>query len=154
MCSYFSTDYTTTYSSKVKLPKVDKSKLSVFFKSVHPDLLGSAPAEYRTHNSNSMQDLNNYINSLEQNVGAPYTKIEFYIKSTTSDKEYAKHKIELLAIKPNVSSELMKMHIKGVIDTLNKVVMKAQGKEDSTKMKAKIEFTGKPIKPHKIFVTW
>jgi hypothetical protein len=136
----------------VQLPKVEKSKLSGFFKAVHPDLFGSAPKEYREHNSHAMQELNDYITSLEQNKGVSYTKLEFYIRSKDNTEEFVKSKIELLPIKGQVSFELLKMHIKGVIDTLNASITK-NTEEANTKMEADIQFTGKPKKQREIFVS-
>jgi len=148
----FSTDYTKTYSSKVELPKLEKSKLSRFFKAVHPDLFGSAPKEYREHNSRAMQDLNEYITSLEQNKGVNYTKLEFYIRSKEGAEEFVKSKVELLPIKAQVSSGLLKMHIKGVVDTLNAAITKNIEEESNTKMEADFQFTAKPMKQREIFV--
>eukprot|EP00826_Nyctotherus_ovalis_P062187 TRINITY_DN8955_c0_g2_i3.p1 TRINITY_DN8955_c0_g2~~TRINITY_DN8955_c0_g2_i3.p1 ORF type:complete len:147 (-),score=51.33 TRINITY_DN8955_c0_g2_i3:53-493(-) len=107
----FVTDYTRTYRPKVELPKLEKSKLSSFFKAVHPDLFGSAPTEYREHNSRAMKELNNYITSLEQNRGAAYTRLEFYIRPKEESEEFAKRMVELLPIKAGVSADLLKMHI-------------------------------------------
>lgn len=113
----FATDFGSTYISKMHVAKVDKSHLTKFFKAVHPDLMAKAPPEFRDQNSKSMQELNSYITALEQNAGTKYTKLEFYVRSQanvgeTEVDDYNKRAVELLPIKPNSSTELLRTHIK------------------------------------------
>jgi hypothetical protein len=59
-----------------------KNKINLFYKHVHPDILGSTcPPEFRKVNESSVQDLNNYIENLGK-INSKYdTKtIDFYIK--------------------------------------------------------------------------
>jgi len=150
----FFADYTKTYTSKISGPqKLDKARLSEFFKAVHPDLLSTAPPEYQTLNSKSMQDLNSYINLLEQNAGVQYTKLEFYVKMK-SDSEmgdnFVKRSVELLPIKAQANSDLLKMHIKNVIEILNSMIK--EDAQKTVKMGAMPDHLIQPAKVAKIEV--
>lgn len=116
------TDYSSTFISKGQPVKLDKTQITAFYKSVHPDLMANAPQEYREQNSKSMQDLNAYIQAIEQNNGASYIKLDFYAdpekikkKGKDLEQQFKKFSVELLPIKPNTSDDLRKMHIKQYI---------------------------------------
>ena len=58
-----------------------KNKINQFFKHVHPDVLGNeCPVELKKHNERSMQEINSYIDSLNNNNGFEAKQIDFYYK--------------------------------------------------------------------------
>ena len=64
-----------------------KNKINMFYKHVHPDILGgTCPVEYRTTNEKSMQELNSYIESLDKGVKFESKNLKFYITLEEQDK--------------------------------------------------------------------
>jgi hypothetical protein len=85
-----------------------KNKLNLFYKHVHPDILGSTcPNEFRKINESSVQDLNNYIDSLTKiNSKFENKLIDFYIKiegqeDSKTNISFTKISINLEKIEPS-----------------------------------------------------
>ena len=63
-----------------------KNKINMFYKHVHPDILGATcPNEYRTTNEKSIQELNSYIESLDKGIKYENKIIKFYITLEEKD---------------------------------------------------------------------
>jgi hypothetical protein len=68
------------------VPLSFKNKINLFYKHVHPDILGaSCPTEYRTTNEKSIQELNSYIDSLDKGIKFENKIIKFYITLEEKD---------------------------------------------------------------------
>lgn len=87
-----------------------KNKINSLFKHVHPDILGmECPSEFRKTNESSVQDLNNYLESLDKGNKFLNQNIDFYIKIEEKDKNeklhttYSKLSVNLEQIDPNTS---------------------------------------------------
>jgi hypothetical protein len=81
-----------------------KNKINLFYKHVHPDILGSTcPNEYRKINESSVQDLNNYIESLgKMNSKFQNKLIDFYIKIEDLDEDSNKSGISFSKLTINL----------------------------------------------------
>jgi hypothetical protein len=81
-----------------------KNKINSFYKHVHPDILGSTcPSEFRKINETSLQDLNNYIESLGKlNSKFDNKIINFYIKVEDTNEDIGKTNISFSKLSINL----------------------------------------------------
>ena len=62
------------------LPLSFKNKINMFFKHVHPDVLGAdCPPEYRKTNEKSVQEINSYLEHIDKGNKFEGKVINFYI---------------------------------------------------------------------------
>ncbi len=107
-----------------------RGELKLFFKKVHPDFFSQAPRIIQNTNSKSIQELNSYLDGVEQNIGVPQTKLEFYIRKLPQKREasdnlenekeeeeelveddFSKLEIELMPLKINSPDHIQLMHL-------------------------------------------
>jgi hypothetical protein len=84
-----------------------KNKINLFYKHVHPDVLGSeCPSEYRKTNESSVKELNNYIETLgKTNTKYDNKIIDFYIKVEEKDDNSADDKLNIVFSKISINLE-------------------------------------------------
>ncbi|EGR32424.1 hypothetical protein IMG5_083590 [Ichthyophthirius multifiliis] len=97
-----------------------RSKLSEFYKNVHPDILGNAPEKIKEENSRSLKILNSYLDSLSQNSGVSKQRLCFYLpdKVNKKAKKYLQIEVNLNEIQANVTQETLQSHIEQSIQIL------------------------------------
>ncbi|CDW79089.1 UNKNOWN [Stylonychia lemnae] len=131
--NFFSTQQ--SYASSFQQRAAGKAKLNQFLKLTHPDMFGKAPEKVRETNAKSVQELNQYLTSLNNsNFGNSLEEkeLQFYVKKDESDKkikiegnkqeDFLQFTIKLLPLKPNQSQEIKSMHYTNTVDSLNKAL--------------------------------
>ena len=85
---------------------------------VHPDILGSAPPKIVETNSQSVQEVNEYFQSLknfQDPRGVKFKKVTFYIKKGDT---FDKLKFDMLELKDGSSPDIKQRHYDTVIESM------------------------------------
>lgn len=72
-----------------------RSKLTDFYKAIHPDKLNNASDQVKEENARSLQILNSYFDALVQNQRASHEKLIFYVPEKSNEKSKKFHPIEV-----------------------------------------------------------
>lgn len=73
---------TKSYTSSFKI----RSRLSEFFKHVHPDQLNQAPPKIKDENLRSLTNFNSYIDAINQGKPIEGKLLKFYLSEKTNLK--------------------------------------------------------------------
>ena len=92
------------------IPLSFKNKINSFYKYVHPDVLGATcPNDFRKENERSVQELNSYLDCLDQGTKFDNKNLTFYLAIEQKNKKeeikitFPKLEIRLEEIKPQTS---------------------------------------------------
>ena len=85
---------TSDYQSSFKNRAAGKAQLKEFYKFTHPDFFQSAPAEVKDANSESIQNLNAYLQSVQSlNQQAGKTSLTFFVSKRKLQSDGKKERI-------------------------------------------------------------
>lgn len=63
-----------------------KSRLTDFYKNIHPDVLHNAPEKVKEENLRSLKILNSYLDGLSQNKGVSFQALTFHAPEKDNKK--------------------------------------------------------------------
>lgn len=109
-------------SNSFSLRAEGQRKLKEFLKHVHPDFFGNAPDKILKTNSTSVQELNEYfqtVKNFRDSTGLEQKILAFYIQKEESDK-FQKFEIDLDQLKHGSSPEIKQKHFSNVVETLTR----------------------------------
>ena len=90
-----------------------KSRLTEFYKKIHPDVLYNAPEKIKEENLRSLKILNSYFDALSQNKGVPEYLLTFHApeKDNKKAKKFYEFKISLDPLRSEAPTQVIQEHI-------------------------------------------
>lgn len=124
----------------------NKKNLKEFYRSIHPDILQTAPKKVKEENTRSLKLLNNYLDTLENNKRTKNINLKFYIpeKSNKKSKKYLFFETELESLNTENSEEISQIYytkaIKKLMTNMKATQINHNPMKDKLIKKEKVDF--------------